>query len=239
MADEPVEASPELPEVAPGPRAPATGAVLRPQPMQPITRYPQIDSRSACAEALIGFLRCAVFTVWGNTGPDRDFQIERFNREWPDPEKAMETPTVTVLDTDPPVFDPFSLVPVPLEETFEVYGPASVLWKTSELRVDFQVDFWLGDEPEREAIAKTLPGLLNPGEDQYGVIVQGPPTYFDRPVRLSLLSSTRVDAEGSIFPRERRQLVMIRAEVDEVHLRCATLASVAVRVPQVGETVET
>lgn len=233
---EPIEDEPE--GLAPGPKAPATGAVLRPQPWFRVVRAPSIDARSACAEALIGYLRCAVFHVWGGEDADRTFQIERFNREWPDPEIALQTPTVTVLDSSGSSMDASSLTPHELEETADVYGANTVLWKTAELVATFQVDFWLGNEPEREAVAAALPAWFAPGEDQYGVIVQGPPTFFDRPVRLTLLSTQRMDTEGSIYPNERRLMAMVRAEVDEVHLRCATLASVRVAVPEVGETVE-
>ena len=220
----------------------ATGSVLLPQPYQPVVRAPQIDSRSAASEALIEYLRCAEFVRWGGPGAGEDvaFRLLRVYRQWPEPSQALDYPSASVLDAQDVPQEAFSLVPAPLDETFGEFGEGTVLWKTAEVATSFQVDFWCEDDPTREAVAASLPRLFAPGEDSWGVVVQGPPTYFGRRVRLSLLSMQRMDAAGSVYVRERRLMARIRAEVDEVHLRRATLAAIRVVLPEcgVGETVQ-
>lgn len=221
----------------------STGSVLLPQPYQPVVRAPQIDSRSAASEALIAYLRCAEFVRWGGpeAGEDVVFRLARVYRQWPEPSALLEYPSASVLDAETVSQDAFSFVPAPLESTYGRFGEGTVLWKTAEVSTSFQVDFWCEDDPTREAVAATLPQLFAPGEDQWGVVVEGPPTYWSQRVRLSLLSMQRMDAAGSVYVRERRLMARIRAEVDEVHLRRATLAAVRVVLPEcgVGESVLT
>jgi hypothetical protein len=128
-------------------------------------------------------------------------------------------------------------VPAPLEETFGVYGDGVVLWKVAEAVVTFQVDFWAADAPTREAIAARLPALFAPGEDAYGVILQGPAGYYDRPVRATLMAYQRIDVAEAVYPRERRLLMRVRCEVDQIHIRCGTVLAPTVSL-QVGEDVE-
>jgi hypothetical protein len=215
------------------------GAVLSPRPVQATVRRPSVDGRSAMAEALAAFLARASFTQWGKDAPDRPFALRGVLRQWPDSKVALDTPCASILDLGAAVFETFALVPAPLEETIGLFEPETVLWKTAELASTFQVDFWAPDEPTREAIAAALPSLFAPGEDQYGLLVQGPETYFGRPVRLTLVDAQRMDNEFSIYPRERRLMVRVRAEVDEVHLRCARLASARVALAEIGESADT
>lgn len=220
-----------------------TGAVLLPQPYQPTVRGPSIDSRSAAAEALQGFLLAANFLRWGGPGAGEDvsFKLLRVFRQWPEASQAMEYPCASITDAEDVPYQAHSIVPTPLEETYDQFGPGTVLWKLAEVATTFQVDFWCEDDPTREAIAAALPSLFSPGEDQFGVVVQGPPTYFGRRVRLSLLAAQRMDTGSTVYVRERRWMARVRAEVDEVALRRATLAAVNVLLPEdcVGETVVT
>lgn len=221
---------------------PRTGQVLLPQPWQPVVRAPLIDSRSAAAEALVAFLQCVEFVRWGgNTGEDVKFTLVSVNRQWPEADHPQVYPCATVLDMEDIPQQAHNFVPTPLDETYGRFGAGTVLWKTAEVATTLQVDLWAEDDPTREAMAAKLPTLFAPGEDQWGVVVQGPPTYFDRPVRMSLLSSQRIDLPNSVYVRERRLMARIRVELDEVHLRCATLASVAVRIQEdsIGEGVTT
>lgn len=217
------------------------GSVLVPRPYQPVVRGPWIDSRSAMALALVEFLRCAEFCRWGGGGEGEnvDFRLARIYRQWPEPDVLLDYPSASVLDSGAVPYEAFSLVPAPLDETFNRFGEGTVLWKTAETATSFQVDFWANDEPTREAIAARLPSLFAPGEDSFGVVVEGPEAYFSRRVRLSLLSAQRMDVPASVYVRERRLMASIRAEVDEVHLRRATLAAVRVNVPCIGETTQT
>lgn len=222
---------------------PATGSVLLPQPYQPFARAPSIDSRSAASAALVAFLECASFLRWGGpeAGEDVPFKLLRVFRQWPEPSVPLTYPCASIVDSDDVPYEAHSTVPTPLEDTYEVFGPGTVLWKVAEVATTFQVDFWCEDDPTREAIAARLPSLFSPGEDQFGVVVQGPPTYFNRRVRLSLLAAQRMDTAQTVYVRERRFMARIRAEVDEVVLRRATLAAVKILLPEdcVGETVQT
>lgn len=215
-----------------------TGALLLPV-IPPGTAYPTIeqpliDARSAMAEALIAYLGRAEFCRWsggvmdpetGRPVPNTPFRLSRVYRQWPEPDREMDYPVATVLDSDVGALEAFALVPAPLEETFDPIA-RSVIWKTAEAMSLFQVDVWCNDDPTREAIAATLPGLFAPGEDQYGVFLQGPPTYFSRPVRLTLESMQRMDTEASVYVRERRLMVQVRGHVDVVHRRCGSPVTV-------------
>lgn len=220
-----------------------SGSALLPRPYQPVAQAPQIDSRSAASEALIAFLRRATFRRWGGSGSGEDvfFQLAHVYRQWPEPSALLGYPSATVLDADLIAQEAHSFVPTPLESTYGLFGAETVLWKTAEVSTSFQVDFWAEDDPTREAMAATLPLLFAPGEDQWGVVVEAPPTYWSQRVRLSLLSMQRMDSAQSVYVRERRLMVRVRAEVDEVHLRRATLAAVRVVLPErdVGENVQT
>lgn len=186
-----------------------------------VPQPPSIDSRSAAAEALACFLAELTFCVASADGQVRTFKFNDVRREWPEPSKALDVPVATVLDMSTPAQDAWSLVPAPLEWSWDVFGKGTVLWKVAELVVDFQVDAWLGNEPERQAVAAMLPAAFSPSEDSFGVYVAAPDGYWKLPVRLSLLGMQRMDDAGSIYPRERRLMCKVRAEIAEVHLRCA------------------
>lgn len=207
-----------------------TGHVLSGPAVSSFVQAPRVDSRAAAAEALRAFLRCVVFRAWGDEAPDREFSFTSVESVWPEPSQPLAVPIAVVLDPSEGKQSAWSLTPSPLEETRDVFAPGTVLWKTAELVADLQLDVWCGNEPEREAVAARLPSLFSPGEDQFGVFVEGPPTYFSQPVRLTLMSMQRMDTEGSIYPRERRLMCSIRAEVAEVHLRGSVSTTIRVGV---------
>lgn len=224
--------TPDLPTgLTPGPVS-GTGRIVVPRAPHAIVAFPLLDSRSACAEALRAYLRCIIFTIDGGLAPNTTFQLLTVNREWPDPNQPLvlsepggaKRGVCTVLDPEFGAETQWSTTPCAIEESFEQFQPGSVLWKTSELQVDLQADFWCGNEAERQAIAAAIPTLFAPGEDTYGIYVETPEAYFRRAARLTLIDSPRRgDDVGTIYPRERRLIVRVRAEVDEVHLRTTTL----------------
>ena len=188
-------------------------------------RYPtmksaRMDPRNAAAETLAQFLLAQVFVVGaGDDGKEVTFNLATVHPTFPSkgeleyPSASITTPTETVA-TRPPQ---------PLEETVDRYGPGTVLWKTGELVVDFQVDFFVTQEPHQEAIAAALPAAFNPREDASGVILQGPAAYWCLTVRCSLAGSAERagDTGEAVFEGERRLLQRVRAEIDVVHLRKA------------------
>lgn len=181
-----------------------------------------LDALGAAASALRAFVAGIVFCRSGGESPtDRAFKLNRVYSFWPDPSKGQEYPTA-VCSTDTFVEeDGHNFVPTSLDETWHQFGCDTVLWKTSELVGELQLDFFASDEPTRAAIMAALPAAFSPGEERSGVMVEGSPDYFSRPVRLTLRSHRRVDVADAVFDMERRITCRVGIEVDEVHLRCA------------------
>lgn len=195
-----------------------------------------LGPRQAAAEVLREYLRCAVFVVRGGAAPDRPFSLRRVDSQWPDSSKPLDTPLASVTDSIDTGYggDEAQLQPYPLEETLGEFDclvgyaldptfPKTVLWRTGEAEAEFQVDFWLSDTPEREAVEARLGFLFNPGEERTGVLLGGHPKYYDRVVRATLISSSLEDLEDSVYPNERRLRATVRCQVAVVDLRIATL----------------
>lgn len=185
-----------------------------------VVAYPLLDARSAVAGALRAYLASLTFTVYGDQAPNRDFKLMRVDREWPDPQKALDVPLCVVLDPEPGKQDSFNLTPTPIEDTWD-RDAGTVLFKTAELVVTLTADFWAGNEAERQAIAAALPSAFSPSEDQYGVFIETSPAYWSLPARLTYLDAQRMDDAGSIYPRERRWSVTFRGELAVVDKRSA------------------
>lgn len=200
---------------------------------------PSIDARAACALVLAEYLRCLEFMRWGGGQvPETFFRLDAVREEWPEPDVAIAYPSASILDAGQgTVLDGHSFLPTALEDTYEVFGTGTVLWKLHEAAFDFQVDFWTDDAPTREAIAARLPGAFMPGEDGARIVLCGSPLYFDRPVRVALTRYQRMDEAGAVYPRERRLMATMRCEVDVVDLRCVGLVSPTLDVRAVGESV--
>lgn len=182
----------------------------------PLAEMAKNDPRNAAAEALKAYLEAAVFCIPGKD-PVR-FRLTQVRKEWPEDFAELEYPaagmtTATITE------DAHNFVPTLLEETKDRFGRGTVLWKTSEQRIEFQVDFWLTNKPERGAILAALPALFAPSEDRYGIMVQGPASYHDLPIRLTLASHERQDSAETVERRDRPLRVLIVADVDVVQLR--------------------
>lgn len=204
--------------------APGTSLQVEEGPdTSPLVAIATLDPRNAMGEVLAAFLRCAEFRRGGGTtGMDKPFALERVEDEWPDPKKEIASPSASIIDNAGIPYESHSLTPTALEETWESFGPGTVLWKTGEAVATFQVDYWATDTPTREAIAARLPSLFNPGEGRIGVVLAGEPRYFRRPVRATLVDNERMDTQDAVFDRERRLRTLVRCEVDVVQLRKAT-----------------
>lgn len=201
----------------------------RPTPPAVLPKY---DSRNAMAEVLAEYLRCVTFLVDGGDAPPTTFRLNRIQREWPDAGQPLDYPLASIVDAAEVTHERRS--PVPLEETLGLYDcmvgyapdqafPKTVLWTTGEASVDFQVDFWLSNAPDRQAVAARLPQLFSPGQERTGVLLGGHPKYYDRVVRATLISTDPIDTQESVYPNERRLMALIRCNVDDVDLRIATL----------------
>lgn len=186
----------------------------------PLLRVPRTDAQQAARVTLAAFLRSQTFVIGaGEDGKETPFNLKSVRDRFPRNEDLdYPTAAVTIPTSDQQAHN---LSPTPLEDTLNRYAPNSVLWKTAELVVDFQVDFFVSDEPTQEAIGAALPAIFNPREDAMGVMLRGPATYWCLPVRCTLMGDPmRVgDNEEAVFSGERRLLVKVRSELDVVHLR--------------------
>lgn len=176
------------------------------------------DSRAALSDALAAHLLCQEFSVWSEEG-SRSFKMLEVNRFWPDPGQEMITPTATILDTAGTQHTPTTFGPSVDESSYEMFGENTALWIVGASINEFQIDFWLGHEPEREAVAAALGLIFNPSATYRGLRLDLGDGYFNRVGRYTLTSWQRIDTESSIYPKERRLSVSIQAEADEVVLR--------------------
>lgn len=216
--------------------APATGSLVDSN-LYPVAGVSSQDPRNAAARAIRGFLECQTFALSGvGKVADKPFKLMSVNTEWPDHRAGVVYPSASIVER-PGDFQGHNLSPSILEETYNEFGEGTVLWKTAEVVVDFQVDYWTNDNPTREAIASLLPVIFSPFENQSSIRVYSPAAYFSRPVRLLLKEMQRVDSSEDAFSRIKRLSTTVTATIEAVHLR-----RVAEIVPnrsfEIGETVE-
>jgi hypothetical protein len=184
-----------------------------------LVRRNTLDPRNAAAMALAAYLERVVFVVGaGDDGQPREFQLNEVRREWPESFDGLNYPLATITSAAEPLMA-HNFAPTMLEETANVFCPNSVLWKTDELAVEFQIDFWTTNKPEREAIAARLADVFSPTERRAGILIQGPVAYFSQPIRCTLLAGERVDNPASAYNRDREYRARVLADVDVVHLR--------------------
>lgn len=213
-------------------------AFYLPYPDPPKGPLATLDPRGAAALALAEYLRCAQFRRWGGNAPDTFFRLNAVQEEWPEPSVLLDYPAASIIDQGDTVMGASDFVPRALESTRDLFGKDTVLWKLHEAQMTFQVDFFTDDAPTREAIAAALPRLFSPALDtRTGVILCGPPHYYKRPIRATLLRYRRMDDAGSVYPRERRLMAIVRAEVDVVDLRCAITLQPRVAIHAIGTDV--
>jgi len=180
---------------------------------------PTLGPRGAAAKILAAFLGCAVFVVYGGEAQNEAFSLNAVRHTWATPGEPLDYPVASILESEITVGG--QLVPFPLEETIDRFSRDTVLWKSGETMLDFQVDFFLNTEAHREAVEAQLPTLFNPGEGYGGILLSGHPRYFYTPLRATLMGFELINDEGTAFNRERRIRAKIRGDIDEVQLRCA------------------
>lgn len=201
-----------------------------------------IDPEQAVSNVIAAYLRTLVFFV-NNRRSEADppqvgqkFSFEQVFDEWPEADRELPYPCATVTAAGGGMYSPHSLVPTPVEGTFGLYDkPAalkgSVLWKTAELDTAYQIDVWTRDVAKREAVLARMQSAFAPEEGTSRVMLTGTPSYFNLPVRVSLEPDaiSRIDEPEPVYSHERRAIVRVRASVDVVDLRCATLLEIGFR----------
>lgn len=208
-----------------------TGRVLNLPPGSPqaVEGLSLIGPEKAIAEALACYLLAQTFYVRASSGAGvRPFVLESVASEWPDAAEAMRYPAAVLTEVTATSSRSARFVPTPLDETVDVYCPGTVLWKLGETEVLFALDVWTTNDPERDAIRARLPALFAPGETSV-VLLEGPSEYYCLTVRAELEDVTDRDSAATVYAHERRLRAQIRASVDSVELRRATVLSPAVR----------
>jgi len=192
----------------------------------------RMGPRKAMGEALAAFLLNLEFRVdGGDDEQDTVFSLERVFDRWPLPDERLPYPCASLVSRAPVPVLQHHPTPTPLEETWGTFddlvagcapgGKATVLWKEGGASVAFQVDFWCDTDADREAVEALLPSAFAPEETAAGVIVEGPPLYYSRPVRLALDSMDYDDSAVSSYANERRLRCVVDADCDIVSLRWA------------------
>lgn len=200
-----------------------------------------IDPEQAISNVLAAYLRSLVFFVNNRAPlsspplPTQQFRFEKVFDEWPEADRELPYPCATVHATDVP-YQHHSLAPTPVDGTFGLYDQAgatrgTVLWKTAELDAAYQIDVWTRDTAKREAVLARMQSAFAPEEGTARVMLTGTPSYWNLPVRASLEEDavSRIDEPEPVYSHERRAIVRVRASVDVVDLRCASLLDVGYR----------
>ena len=199
----------------------------------PLVELPQMGPRIAAALTLAQFLSCAKFRVYADGAADTLFRLNNVRTQWAKPGENLDYPNASIITATTPAGGE-NLTPFPLEDTINEFAPNSVLWMTGERTFEFQVDFWLNTDPEREAIEAALPTLFNPSESAIGVILGGHPRYFRRTVRATWVDDLLADDSDSSFERVRRLSTTIRCDIQEVQLRQAVPLTPQLNPPDLG-----
>ena len=185
----------------------------------PLIGYPTVDPKEGASNALAAYLERIVFvTPAGDDGQTAQFRLNQVFSHWPAANEELPYPAASISEPAY-IWDEHNLVPTMLEETCDCFGEDTVLWKTDEAVIEFQVDFWMNTEAARQAVRAALPRMFNPTEGRAGVMVEGDPNYFNRPVRFTYTEGEDIDTSDALYARERRFRATIRAEIDVVHLR--------------------
>ena len=198
----------------------------------PVARANTMGPRDAMARTLAAFLEGLVFRVDGGDDPqDRTFQLNPVSNQWPKPDENINYPTASIVDVPDVKLLAHNLTPTPLEETIGQFdsfigcttGDATVLWKEGEADIGFQVDVWLDNKADRQAVEALLPSAFNPGEERAGVLVEGPESYYSQNMRFVLESVNYDDSGVTAYSNERRLRCVVRSDCDIVSLRMARL----------------
>lgn len=192
----------------------------------------RIGPVEAMRQALAAYLLTAKFRVYGGSDPrDSEFSLTQALDHFPRPDEDLEYPCVSVLKM--PGTDRDSCMhPAPLEDTLGLFDSfigvtggegQTCLWVTGEESASFQVDFWLNNESDRQAVAGAVDDLFAPEEGNGSVIVEGPELYFRQECEFELVSAHPDDTGDTAYRNERRLRCVVTGSCAIVSLRTAVL----------------
>lgn len=188
----------------------------------PLAAPRRLAPRDAAALTLKVYLERALWLIPSDV-QDRLFRLRKVLLEWPNEDEDLDQPCASIIAISDER-QAHNFVPTMLEDTWNRYGDSTVLWKTSEHEFVFQVDFWLTNKPERQAIEAGLDEYFCPGEERRGVMLEGPLDYWSWPVRFrleTLRGSNREDSSDLVLGRNRLLVARLVAHIDDLQLRQA------------------
>jgi hypothetical protein len=178
--------------------------------------------RDAAAAALAEYLRKAVWFIPAADPADNvNFSLSEVLEEWPNEDEDLNQPCAAIT-TITEECQAHNFTPTVLEDTWDQFGAGSVLWKTDEVEILFQLDFWITNKAERQAIAAGLAEYFVPEEGRWGIMLEGPAAYWSQPVRFHLHGgpmALRQDDSDLVLGRDRKLLVRVFAQIDDLQLR--------------------
>lgn len=192
-----------------------------------------VDAEQAIQLAVGEYLRGLEFVQTGRAGTrlvaPRRFRFVDVFDEWPEPNRALAYPCAA-LHSPVATYARHALTATTIDASLGRYDGEgrrrTVLWKLGELTMDLALDVFASTPGDREAVLARLPSAFAPGEDAARVLLRGSPLYWCLPVRARLLEHRRIDEADAIVAHEYRARALVRADVDVVDLRCATLLDV-------------
>lgn len=200
----------------------------------PVVVANRLGPRKAMAQALAAYLESVWWYV--DSGDDVDprdprFKLNPIATQWPSSDARLAYPTASIVEIGQTQQTAHNFVPSPLEETWGQFDSLighhgepkrTVLWKEAEAVTSFQVDFWADTEADRQAIEAGVAAVFSPGEDRYGILIEGPELYYSRPMRFALEGHRYDDTRETAYAEERRLRCTVSGECDIVSLRMAT-----------------
>jgi hypothetical protein len=192
------------------------GKVYPPKPSPP---FPSLDIRTIALRRFAEFLSAIRFQRVGDTpGSKIEFQvpIENIFIEQPDDVKELKFPAISFLPgrgtSEALGLGP----PIPLDETWNVYGKNTVLLLQGEYMESFTIEVWGSKKAERRALIAGISSALRLSELTYPIRLELP-NYYGRVAEFILEGNEHID-DSDIVRGRRRGHIFVTMRLPEVQL---------------------
>lgn len=149
----------------------------------------------------------------------RSWPLKRIFFDWPRPEDEIDPPSAAVMADGRRVYDQENLAINLLEETWNVYGPGTVLRKLASVTAPVMIVAWHANKEERRgfqaAVERTF--LAEPGRDEPGrrIVVR---EHYDRQAMFVLEEADYQDSGERAQAGEWISTLHLSASIDRVVL---------------------